>query len=720
MRTLPDDYSERVYAGVLGKMIGVYLGRPFEGWTYERIARELGDIRYYVHDRRGVALRNTQLVITDDDLAGTFVFARALQDNDFRRDLTSRQIGETWLNYIIKGKTVLWWGGVGTSTEQTAFLRLSQGIAAPKSGSMALNGQVAAEQIGAQIFIDGWAMASPDDPALAAQLAGEAARVSHDGVAVHAAQLLAAMEAKAFVEHDMDRLLDTGLSFVPVDSLIRRVVEDVRRWHALDISKDWRSTRERIAAQYGYDRYAGNCHVVPNHALIILSLLYGQDRFDEALSISCTAGWDTDCNAGNVGCLMGIRGGLTSLDSGPDLRAPVADRIYLSSADAGSAITDAVQETWHLVEAGHRLAGLPVPARPKAGARFSFAFAGSVQGFHDAPSDPSLAHPGTIANVAAADGYALSIGYAALAPGRVCRATTPTFFDDEAFRMSYMLVACPTLYPGQRIKARVSAPSGNLGKVEVRLCLGHYDASDKIVGLQGPSVPLVPGGEAELHWTVPDLGGHPCYEVGIKIVADGPRADGAVLLHALDWSGAPSVELRRPEGGGRMWFHAWAHAADDFSHRWAAFRVSQGAGLGLVAQGARDWRNYAVESMLTPHMGATWGLLARVQGLRRWYGLLFDRAEGQGAGAGDRVRLVRMRHDMVTLASAPYVWEAEKPCAVRLEVRNRHLTASLDGRELFALDDLDPAGLDGGAIGLLCEEGSMSTDSITIQALASD
>jgi hypothetical protein len=30
---LPNDYLERVYAGVLGKIIGVYLGRPFEGWT---------------------------------------------------------------------------------------------------------------------------------------------------------------------------------------------------------------------------------------------------------------------------------------------------------------------------------------------------------------------------------------------------------------------------------------------------------------------------------------------------------------------------------------------------------------------------------------------------------------------------------------------------------------------------------------------------------------
>ncbi len=29
--TIRPDYAERVYAGVLGKIIGVYLGRPLEG-----------------------------------------------------------------------------------------------------------------------------------------------------------------------------------------------------------------------------------------------------------------------------------------------------------------------------------------------------------------------------------------------------------------------------------------------------------------------------------------------------------------------------------------------------------------------------------------------------------------------------------------------------------------------------------------------------------------
>jgi hypothetical protein len=41
---IPDDYLDRVYAGVLLMMIAAYFGRPFEGRSYERIMVELGDI----------------------------------------------------------------------------------------------------------------------------------------------------------------------------------------------------------------------------------------------------------------------------------------------------------------------------------------------------------------------------------------------------------------------------------------------------------------------------------------------------------------------------------------------------------------------------------------------------------------------------------------------------------------------------------------------------
>ena len=37
---IPADYNERVYAGWLGKCIGVRFGAPLEGWTYQEIDRK--------------------------------------------------------------------------------------------------------------------------------------------------------------------------------------------------------------------------------------------------------------------------------------------------------------------------------------------------------------------------------------------------------------------------------------------------------------------------------------------------------------------------------------------------------------------------------------------------------------------------------------------------------------------------------------------------------
>src|SRR5918996_731019 len=227
--TFPPDYAERVYAGVLGKIIGVYLGRPFEGWTHEQIMENLGKIKYYVNDRRDLPLRNHQLVVTDDDISGTFTFIRALADYNNSSDLTPAQIGQIWLNYIIENRTILWWGGLGNSTEHTAFLRLKDGIPAPRSGSIALNGKVVAEQIGAQIFIDGWGLIAPGDPALAADLARRAASVSHDGEAIYGAQVIAALIAEAFIESDIDKLLDSAMGFIPTDSIIYRLIANIRK-----------------------------------------------------------------------------------------------------------------------------------------------------------------------------------------------------------------------------------------------------------------------------------------------------------------------------------------------------------------------------------------------------------------------------------------------------------------------------------------------------------
>lgn len=698
---LTEDYRERVYAGVLGKLIGVYLGRPFEGWSHERILEELGEITYYVNDRFDMPL-----VLTDDDVSGTFTFLRALEDHSEAQEITSKEIGETWLNYLIEMKTVLWWGGNGNSTEHTAFLNLKRGIEAPASGSIETNGRLVAEQIGAQIFIDGWAMVAPGNPKLAAALAAEAARVSHDGEAVYAAQLLAAMEAQAFIESDIDRLFDTGLALIPRNSLVRQLVDDVRRWHKED--NDWYKTRERIADLYGYHRYGGNCHVIPNHAIVVLSLLYGQDDFQQAMLIANTAGWDTDCNAGNVGCLLGIKNGLVGLERGPDWRSPLADRLYLSTADGGRAISDAVLETQEIVRLGYAVAGREMPTLPKNGARFHFELPGSLQGWQpDTAAQTAALRLENVAGHSEAGTRSLALCFSGVSSHMPARASTPTFIPPEAIVMpgNYEFLACPTLYAGQTVEAKVKAAANNSASVEARIFVRTYDGDDKPQLHVSEGLSLDPGMTTTLNWTLPDLHSQPIFEVGIELTSS-ERVAGTVYLDYLKWCGMPELNFSRPEGVGKLWQRAWVHAVDHVGQRWPeAFHVSQNRGRGLVMQGTQQWKNYRVTSTLRSEVAHTIGICSYVQGLERYYALVL-------APNGTAHLIKRFYKDLI-LATAPFHWVRGKDYTLELEIVDKTIRGHVDGCELFTVED--EAALQGGGIGFLVEEGLLLSDTIKVQ-----
>jgi ADP-ribosylglycohydrolase len=699
--TFPPDYAERVYAGVLGKIIGVYMGRPFEGWTHEQIMANLGEINYYVNDRRDLPLRNHQLVVTDDDISGTFTFLRALPDYNNSLELTPAQIGQTWLNTIIENRTILWWGGLGNSTEHTAFLRLKDGILAPHSGSVALNGKVVAEQIGAQIFIDGWGLIAPGDPALAADLARRAASVSHDGEAIYGAQVIAALIAQAFIESDLDRLIDTAIALIPADSIIYRLIADIRAWHVAD-SHDWYTAREKLAAHYGYDKYSGNCHIIPNHGLIILGLLYSQGDFNRAQTIVNTCGWDTDCNAGNVGCILGVRNGLAAFEGDLDWRGPVADQLYLPTADGGRAISDALHETDSILEIAHAIRGEKwIPQ--KGGARFHFSWPGSVQGFRSqdnlkVENTPHPTEPGQ---------RVLTLHYRLESNG-TSALLTPTFIPPEAIAMpGYNLVASPTLYTGQIVRAALLADANNSGSVAVGIQLQSYGQDDKSVAIHGPRQELAPGETIHLEWQVPLLGGAPIAQVGISISSHEP-ADGVIHLDHLSWDGSPNLTFHRPVASGRMWKRQWVNAADFFEDGFGeAFRVIQNRGRGLVITGTREWTDYSVQASITPHLVKAFGLAARVQGLERYYALLLCNQ--------NTIKLIKRLDGEIILAEQEFVWEFGQPYHLQITVKGNQILVSIDRALLFKVEDLDRP-LSGGGIALVCEEGRIGTDEVSVRS----
>jgi len=504
------------------------------------------------------------------------------------------------------------------------------------------------------------------------------------------------------VESDLDTLLDEGLRCIPSSSLIARLAADLREWRAE--FPDWHAARQMLSEHYGYQRYGGGCHVVPNHGVVLLGLLYGGGDFQRSLMIANTSGWDTDCNSGNLGCLLALRGGLAALApaGGPDWRAPVADRLLLSSADGGRSVTDAVIEAGQIVTLGRALAGLP-PAPPKAGARFHFDFPGAVQGFAPAAADGAL----TIENVpghSRLGARSLALHSRLPAAGQAARALTPTFvLPDPDLKHGYRLFASPTLYPGQTVRAGLAADENNLSPISARLTLDAYGADDQLAQVDGPTLSLAPGEAAELNWTVPDLDGAPIAAVGVALSG----AAGTVYLDYLTWDGAPKTSLVRAASDGVAWSRAWVDALDQLSQRGdEPLRLSQNHGTGLVLHGTREWTDYQVSATLVPQLVQAFGLAIRVQGLRRYYALVLSE--------GSRARLVKMRDDETrVLAETNFAWTRDQTYTLALRADGARLVASVDGQRLFDVVDEDQP-LTSGGVALLCAEGTVVVRAVTV------
>jgi hypothetical protein len=477
------------------------------------------------------------------------------------------------------------------------------------------------------------------------------------------------------------------------------MIAEIRSWHRTE--PDWREARRKLDTDWGYAVYGDNCHILPNHGLIILALLYGAGDFDESQMIVNTAGWDTDCNAGNLGCLLGIRNGLAAFDGPVDWRGPVADRLFLPTADGGRAVSDAVRETDHIVRAGRVLAGLSVEP-PKAGARYHFAYPGSVQGFQVLAGSP-----GSVANARQPDeqGRGLELKWT----GSPCTVGTPVFVPDAETgklfdHFGYKLTASPALYPGQRLEARVLSPAEADAPVEACLTVGVFDGQDGLQFLNGPVACIGAGGVGDLSWRLPDTGGQPIGWVGLRMT--GPES-GRLWLDRLDWQGCPEITFRRPEDGGTFWRRAWVKAVDHWDDWFSEpFRLVKNEGDGLLITGCREWSDYRVEADVTPHLADRAGLAIRVQGLQRYIAL--ERV------AADRVAVTRYRDgDAQQLAELGVDWPLDTRRQLVLQASGSRLSAWIGGEPVCRDLELADGPLEG-AIALTVSTGRTATEEVRV------
>lgn len=692
-------YDHKIYAGVLGKILGVYLGRPVEGWSYEKIRETFGQIHYYVHDKVGVPL-----IVADDDISGTFAFFRAIADHGFQAHTTAKEFGDTWLNYIIENKTILWWGGLGRSTEHTAYLNLKNGIDAPRSGSIAVNGKVLAEQIGAQIFIDAIAMACPGDPETAVELVRNAASVSHDGIAVEAACHLAALEAMAFEEKRIDVLLDRAAGYIKDQELLD-MVADV--WDICGRETDWRKVRAYLDPKYGYEVYPGCCHMVPNHAMVIAAFILGGDDFQKSISIAASAAWDTDCNAGNVGALNGIRLGIEGINAGADFRGPVADLMYVVTSDGGSVVTDAVLETKKIVEAAAKMRGEQISL---SRSRYTFEYPGAVQGFLPCGFDHGAAADVRIYNRNEISGEnGLCIDCSHVAKGVTANVSTQTFIDFSKLAANFSTVASPTLYSSQTVYTTAYKETG--GEAFLRPYILYYDIDDQVQVIYGERWKLCETPQV-FSWVVPDTGGMSIFKLGYQIQSEN-RFDGRIVLKEIDWTGAPADFSQRGMlmnsiwNTNPLWLAGFASSAAQFAADFKrTYCVSHAEENGVVTIGSREWKDYSVESSIYYSLHQEGGLILRSTGHRRFYAaVLRDFQKAQIVVERDGKRTV--------LGEIEYPYEEEKGYRMKFTAKGNVLCLDINGKRMLEVKD-DTYVCGGG--GFLISKGTMTCDSFIVES----
>ena len=688
MNTPLHDYEKQVYSAVLGKTIGVYMGRPFEGWWKDAIESKWGSVDRYVNEDVG-----KPLIVADDDISGTFTFVKALSDwAGDPRAIDPAFFGETWRNYLIEGRTILWWGGVSVSTEHTAWMRLKQGVPSPESGSMRRNGRIVAEQIGAQIFIDAFGMVAPGDPDLAERFADGAARVSHDGEAVLAAKVVARMVAAAFVEKDMEKVLDIGAATLPSDSLVAQVHRDVRTWARED--GDWRKTYDRIFEKYGYGKYGGNCHVIPNHAVMVMAWSYAGSDFFEAQRIVNTAGWDTDCNAANVGTVSALVAGLDHICDRYDFRTPFADRLIIPTADGTDSVTDCLRVARIIAALGRRVmgwGGATSPSKPL----HSFEQPGSLHGWMPEGNAKCTVH-----NAQCKEG-AICIHFSG-----PCRLSTPVSVSSGQSG-SYSTPNVPWLYRGMTATVRGRTGSVPAG-ASLRAFARHADGTIS----QSEPLALAEDTPFELRWTLegPKVPSAAILDFGLEINAPAD-ATGTVFVESIDYGG----EVRLDYGDEWNPKH-WGDGIDgwiDGMHRiLGAFsddsepqrRLGSDGDPCVYVTGNRSWGDQSLACRFNVHAADRAGIVLRWQGMRRHYAFLFKK---------ERVVLLRQNYGETILAEALYAIPENEMVDLEARADGVRLALLVNGETVLEAED---ATFGTGGAGFFVQQGLLGCAKVSLRA----
>lgn len=553
------EYLARCYAAWLGKVIGIRLGAPVENKTAAEIRSLYPVIDGYLVDYGCFA--------ADDDSNGPLFYVRALED---ARQPLDRSVGEALLSYISEYSGFFWWGGVGISTEHTAYENLKNGLLPPQSGSAAQNGSELSEQIGGQIFSDCWGYVASGNPTLAADMAAAAASVTHDGLGIEGARFIAAAVAAAFTEKSIAAVIDRAMLELNPDLAYAKMLRDIIGFcHTCPDEPD--RCLKYIEDNYGYDRFGGVCHIIPNSALIIMALCYGGGEFEKTICLLCSCGWDTDCNCGNAGSILGALCGLSGIPQ--KWITPIND-LLIASSSVGCLNNQTVSESARsFAAAGQAIAaGRPADFSLTGGSCFVLPY--ETRGFF---CEGGRAFQG--------DG-ALNLEFS----GGARLLKRSYFLPGDLYDTRYEPTFAPLAYPGERLSACVEGHDVRC-RVVCRTCDGLW--------IEGEPRSLC--GKETIEFSLP-AGGYTVRDFGIAV--DGPDNSSLRLItfdvdrradFTIDTAALKTDDYGPTFGGGRL---ITPRGFTVHSGSWSTEGGLCCEGRGLITTGDPAFSNYRISCSL--------------------------------------------------------------------------------------------------------------------------
>lgn len=297
-------YEDKVRACWIGKNIGGTMGAPYE------CDPNMQDISGFITPK-GEPLPN-------DDLDLQTLWLKAIEERGIT-NVTTRLLAEYWARFVPAP-----WNEYGVCKAN-----LRAGLLPPLSGEY--DNAKWKTSNGAWIRTEIWACLFPGFPDYAVRYAYRDAAVDH-GISegTYAAMFVAALESCAFIESDLRKLIERGLSYIPEDSRITKTVKLAIECY--DNGVDFKTARNKVV---DFNSDLGMFQAPANVSFVILGLLYGEGDFKKSMIHAINCGDDTDCTGATIGSIMALMGGMAAIPQ--DWREYIGDKIVSNAIDLSMA-----------------------------------------------------------------------------------------------------------------------------------------------------------------------------------------------------------------------------------------------------------------------------------------------------------------------------------------------------------------------------------------------